>query len=112
MPRADRETRRLGVLAATARNTALAEGKTVILEICEENAKDRYGRTLAYVIVGATIVNEVLLREGHAPALHIPPCGNHSATCYEALAGTVAATRRRPLANLSGLIEKGLKKCE
>ncbi len=101
-----------GFGAATARNVALVEGKTVTLDDCEENAKDRYGRTLAYVIVGATVVNEVLLREGHATALHIPPCGNHTATCYEALAGTVAATGRRPLANLSGLIQKGLKKCE
>ena len=48
--------------------------------------RDRYGHTLAYVIVGATVVNEVLLREGHASPLHIPPCGNDTATCYEALA--------------------------
>ena len=98
--------------AATERNATLIEGKTVTLDVCEENAKDRYGRTLAYVIVGATVVNEVLLREGHATALHIPPCGNDTATCYEALAGTVAGTGRRPLLNLSGLIQKGLEKCD
>ena len=95
-----------GFDAATERTAALVGGKTVTLDVCEEKAKDRYGRTLAYVIVGATVVNEVLLREGHATPLHIPPCGNHTATCYEALASTVAATGRRPLANLSGLIQK------
>ena len=42
----------------------------------------RYGRTLAYVIVGTTVVNEVRLRERHAAALHIPPCGNDTAECY------------------------------
>ncbi len=98
--------------AATERNATLVEGKTVALDVCEENAKDRYGRTLAYVIIGATVVNEVLLREGHATPLHVPPCGNHTATCYEALAGTVAATGRRPRVNLSGLIQRGLEKCE
>lgn len=101
-----------GFDAATERTATLVGGKTVTLDVCEENAKDRYGRTLAYVIVGATVVNEVLLREGHATPLHIPPCGNHTATCYEALASTVAATGRRPLANLSGFIQKGSEKCE
>ena len=68
------------------RNATLVEGKPVTPDVCEKNMRDRYGHTLAYVIVGATVVNEVLLREGHASPLHIPPCGNDTATCYEALA--------------------------
>ena len=74
-----------GFDAATARNTALVEGKTVTLDICEETPKDRFGRTLAYVIVGTTVINEVLLSEGYAAALHIPPCGKDTADCYKAL---------------------------
>ncbi len=74
-----------GFTAATERNTELVNGKTVTLDVCEDEPLDPYGRTLAYVIVGTTVVNEVLLVEGLADPLHIPPCGNATATCYAQL---------------------------
>ena len=66
-----------GFDAATERPATLLGGKTVTLDVCEENAKDRYGRTLVYMIVGATVVNELLLREEHATPLlaHIDAAG-------------------------------------
>lgn len=80
------ESGEAGFTAATARNAELVEGKTVTLDVCEEDSLDPFGRTLAYVIVGSTVVNEVLLREALAEPLHIPPCGNATATCYAQLA--------------------------
>jgi len=68
---------------ATQRNTELVEGKTIILDVCEEEPEDPFGRTLAYVIVDSTVVNEVLLVEGLAVPLFIPPCGTETAECYE-----------------------------
>lgn len=76
-----------GFTAATTRNAELVAGKTVTLDICEADPLDPFGRTLAYVLVGATVVNEVLLEEGLADPLHIPPCGNETAACYQELAG-------------------------
>lgn len=74
-----------GFTEATQRNAALVSGKEVILDICEEQPLDAFGRTLAYVLIGDTVVNEQLLVEGLAEPLHIPPCGNASAICYAQL---------------------------
>ena len=74
-----------GFSAATQRNTVLVAGATVILDVCEAQPLDPFGRTLAYVIVGTTVVNEVLLAEGLADPLHIPPCGDETAICYAQL---------------------------
>ena len=75
----------VGFEEATQRNAELVVGQTVILDICEEQPKDEFRRTLAYVIVDSTVVNEVLLAEGLADPLHIPPCGNETAECYQQL---------------------------
>jgi endonuclease YncB( thermonuclease family) len=72
-----------GFEEATQRNAELVEGKTVTLDVCEEEPEDSFGRTLAYVIVDSTVVNEVLLVEGLAVPLFIPPCGSETAECYE-----------------------------
>jgi len=53
-------------------NRRLVEGKEVKLELDEEE-KDRYGRTLAYVYVGDTFINAQLVREGYARAYPYPP---------------------------------------
>lgn len=58
--------------AATAANRDLVEGKAVRLEH-DVQSHDRYGRLLAYVYVGETMVNEELLRLGMAQLLTIPP---------------------------------------
>ena len=76
----------VGFEEATQRNAELVVGQTVTLDICEEQPEDEFGRTLAYVIVDSIVVNEVLLAEGLADLLHIPPCGNETAECYQQIA--------------------------
>ncbi len=61
---------------ATAANRRLVEGRRVRLEYDVER-RDRYGRLLAYVWVGDTLVNEVLAREGYAAARSFPPNLRH-----------------------------------
>ncbi|MBI4022893.1 thermonuclease family protein [Candidatus Berkelbacteria bacterium] len=58
--------------AAVERNRELVDGQRVRLERDVEPF-DKYGRTLAYVTVGKTFVNEVLVAEGFASTLTIPP---------------------------------------
>lgn len=53
-------------------NRRLVDGKEVKLGFDEEE-KDRYERTLAYVYVGDTFVNAQLVREGYARAYPYPP---------------------------------------
>ncbi len=60
---------------ARRRNIELVKGKAITLVVCAEDPKDKYGRTLGWVWVGAVSVNEVLLKEGLARTLVIPPCG-------------------------------------
>lgn len=66
--------RRLAGAADAAReaNRRLVEGNDLRLER-DVRELDRYGRLLAYVWVGETLVNEELLREGWARLLTIPP---------------------------------------
>ncbi len=62
-------------LAAAARDRlrGLAEGKAVRL-VLEDEQRDRYGRWLAHLVLpDDTSVEEVLLREGLAAAVAIPP---------------------------------------
>jgi endonuclease YncB( thermonuclease family) len=62
-------------LAAAARDRlrVLAEGKTVRWEL-EEEQRDRYGRWLAHLVLpDGTSVEEILLKEGLAAAVAIPP---------------------------------------
>ncbi len=58
---------------ATERLRQLTAAHKVTLEICEE--RDTYGRFLATVRAGGVNVNSVLLREGMALPMLIPPCG-------------------------------------
>ena len=51
----------------------LCLGKTVGLDIDDSKHNDRYGRTLAVVIVDGKNVNEMLLKEGLAEIMYMPP---------------------------------------
>ena len=53
------------------------EGKRVGLEY-DEQLKDKYGRTLAYVWVEGVLFNKRMLEEGHAELLEIPPNEKYS----------------------------------
>src|SRR3990172_3451423 len=57
---------------ATDANTALVEGKTVLLEK-DVSETDRYGRLLRYVWFGETLVNEELVAQGFAVSSTFPP---------------------------------------
>jgi len=63
--------RELAVEARRA-NARLVEGRRVRLELDVEE-RDRYGRLLAYVWVGDRLVNEALVRSGHAAPYTFPP---------------------------------------
>ncbi len=58
---------------ATARLRELTASGLVTLEMCEE--RDIYGRLLATVRTQRVNVNRILLREGMALPMLIPPCG-------------------------------------
>jgi micrococcal nuclease len=57
---------------ASAFNARLVEGREVRLEQDVE-ARDRYGRLLAYVRAGGVFVNAALVRRGYARPLTVPP---------------------------------------
>jgi micrococcal nuclease len=58
--------------AASAANARLVADRQVRLELDVEK-RDRYGRLLAYVWVGDTMVNEALVLSGHAAPYTFPP---------------------------------------
>jgi micrococcal nuclease len=58
--------------AASAANRRLVEGREVRLEYDAE-ARDRYGRLLAYVYRGELLVNAELIRQGYGKPLEIAP---------------------------------------
>jgi len=62
---------------ATAVNRRLVEGQTVRLEL-DVRQRDRYGRLLAYVYVGETMVNAELVRLGYAQVMTVPPNVRHA----------------------------------
>jgi len=62
---------------ATEVNRRLVEGKTVRLEL-DVRERDRYGRLLAYVYVGETMVNAELVRLGYAQVMTVPPNVRHA----------------------------------
>jgi micrococcal nuclease len=66
-------------------NADLVEGQTVSLAYDVE-CEDDYGRLLAYVSRGETVINEVMVERGHACVLHIPPNGDALVETYESLA--------------------------
>jgi micrococcal nuclease len=53
-------------------NRRLVAGRHVRLEL-DVQARDRYGRLLAYVWVGETMINAELLRQGYAQVMTVPP---------------------------------------
>jgi micrococcal nuclease len=59
-------------------NRRLVEGKRVRLEL-DVQPRDRYGRLLAYVWTGDTMVNAELLRLGYAQVMTVPPNVRHQA---------------------------------
>ena len=63
---------------ASALNRTLVDGRRVRLET-DVQVRDRYGRLLAYVWVGETMVNAELVRRGYAQVMTIPPNVRHQA---------------------------------
>lgn len=63
---------------ASAMNNALVARRMVRLEL-DVQARDRYGRLLAYVWVGDTMVNAELVRRGYAQVMTVPPNVRHQA---------------------------------
>ena len=62
----------LGGRAAAQVNRGLVIGRRVRLEL-DVQPRDRYGRLLAYVWVGDTMVNAELVRLGYAQVMTVPP---------------------------------------
>lgn len=63
-------------------NRRLVEGKRVRLEL-DVQARDRYGRLLAYVWAGDTMINAELLRLGYAQVMTVPPNVRHQSLFLE-----------------------------
>lgn len=61
---------------AHAVNRRLVEGKRVRLEL-DVQSRDRYGRLLAYVWIGDTMINAELVRLGYAQVMTVPPNVRH-----------------------------------
>ena len=59
-------------------------GSRVRIEVCKEEPRDGYGRTLAFVRKGNVDVGEALLRQGLARTLFVGPCGRAVARGYRA----------------------------
>jgi micrococcal nuclease len=57
---------------AAAMNRRLVGGRAVRLEL-DVRSRDRYGRLLAYVWLGDTMVNAELVRRGYAQVMTVPP---------------------------------------
>jgi len=57
---------------ASDANRRLVGGRHVRLEL-DVQSRDRYGRLLAYVWVGDTMVNAELVRQGYAQVMTVPP---------------------------------------
>lgn len=62
-------------IEAKQRNMSLTLGLNVRLVICVGEPRDKYGRLLGWVRSGGVDVAAVLLREGLARVMVIPPCG-------------------------------------
>ncbi len=64
---------------ASDENHRLVEGRTVRL-VFDREARDDYGRLLAYVYAGRRFVNAELVRGGYARTLEIAPNTSHPRT--------------------------------
>jgi micrococcal nuclease len=67
-----------GARRAHAANRRLVEGRRVRLEL-DVQPRDHYGRLLAYVWAGDTMVNAELVRLGYAQVMTVPPNVRHAA---------------------------------
>lgn len=81
-----------GGTEAREANRRLVEGRAVRLEL-DIRARDRHGRLLAYVWVGATMVNAELLRLGYARVMTVPPNVRHQAVFLDLQRDARAAGR-------------------
>jgi len=79
---------------ASKENHKLVEGRTVRL-VFDREARDDYGRLLAYVYAGGRFVNGALARGGYARTLEIAPNTSHAAKLQRL--ATRAATAGRGL---------------
>src|SRR5205085_10919700 len=57
---------------ASEANRHLVAGRHVRLEL-DVQSRDRYGRLLAYVWIGESMVNAELVRQGYAQVMTVPP---------------------------------------
>jgi micrococcal nuclease len=73
-------------------NRRLVEGKRVRLEL-DVQARDRYGRLLAYVWTGDTMINAELLRLGYAQVMTVPPNVRHQSLFLKLQRGAREARR-------------------
>jgi micrococcal nuclease len=74
-------------------NSDLVLGKEVTL-VYDVECTDRFGRLLAYVSVGGTEVNSLLVERGYACVLHIPPDGDDRVDEFQALEDEAKANDR------------------
>jgi micrococcal nuclease len=74
-------------------NRSLVEGRVVRLTYAEA-CTDRYGRLLAYVSVDGHEVNSLLVREGYACMLYVPPAGGGRRSEFQALESAARQARR------------------
>lgn len=77
---------------AHAVNRRLVEGKRVRLEL-DVQSRDRFGRLLAYVWAGPTMVNAELVRLGYAQVMTVPPNVRHQPLFLELQRGAREAGR-------------------
>lgn len=56
--------------------------RLVLVEECPEERKDKYSRVLAWISIDGVDLGAVLLKEGLAKTLTIPPCGLHRKAEY------------------------------
>ena len=82
--------------AARRANALLVGNRRVRLELDVEK-RDRYGRLLAYVWVGDTLVNEELVRLGHADTYTFPPNVRYVDRLVAAARGAPPETGERPV---------------
>jgi micrococcal nuclease len=89
--RDDERSEPFGEAATEANRQLLRDGPLRL--VFDVERRDRYGRLLAYVHAGDTLVNAALLREGYAQLLTVPPNVRH-ADRFRALQAEARAARR------------------
>jgi len=95
----ERSQRPFGQMSDSVLRAIVPISSTIDLEF-DASAKDRYGRTLAYVWYNGHMVNWQLVRNGWAMSLRYPPDVRYSVVMSEA--EEFARKERRGLWNLNG----------